>query len=55
MPRGNKPRWTSSAVINGVQTIHINRKWKHFVDYIYSEIRDLSDYIFRGHPRIVTN
>jgi hypothetical protein len=51
MARGNRPRWSSSAVNDGVQTVHIHRKWKHFVDYIYSEIKEPSDFIYRGHRK----
>lgn len=49
MPRGNKPRWTSTGVKDGIEHVHI-RKYRYFIDYIYENFTNDS-YIFRGHRK----
>lgn len=50
MAKGNKPRWTSTGVKNGIEEVHI-RKWNYFIDYVQDHFPPDSSWIFRGHRK----
>jgi hypothetical protein len=50
MGKGNRPRWTSSGVRDGIEVAYL-RKFKYFIDYIYEKRTDVGQFVFRGHRR----
>lgn len=46
MPRTR--RWTEGDIIDGVGTVRIT-SWKYFHDFIYREMLDYREYVYRGH------
>lgn len=51
MSKGNQPRWSSTGVKDGIESITIQRRYSNFIDYVYKNFNDSEDFIFRGHRR----
>lgn len=45
MPR--KARWTEGPIVDGVGEVQL-LSWKYFMDYVYQEMLEYDDYIWRG-------
>ena len=43
-----KARWEISAAKNGIVTVELF-DWKYFNDFIYQQLLDHPNYVFRGH------
>jgi FRG domain len=41
-------RWTESGGADGVVTVRLH-SWRYFMDYVYQEMLDYENYIWRGH------
>ncbi|MFZ5629325.1 MAG: FRG domain-containing protein [Spirochaetota bacterium] len=50
MGKGNRPRWTSAGIKDGIESVYF-RKFKYFIDYIYEKRTDVAQFVFRGHRK----
>lgn len=48
MPRNRRTRWEWTNLENGYGQVKL-LSWKYFMDFVYQEMLDYEDYIWRGH------